>query len=357
MTGIVQNRVLHVIVGAGNVDYFINCIRSVNRCKAGEIFAVYNWIGSGDRMAIEVEQAKIRGSVSRLVVQKNEQHTRTGSLYQANNLGLKWARQGFDYVNFIQADMQMMWWDHNVLARAKEITNWHSERGVNTISFFTQLPVRGKKDNVYGGWSWDDHANTFRTTGFADVCLVPLFDRLNRDFTFAGDEPSMSNTFSDQGSPLIYLPHPFLAPIPFPTNVRDPRAKRTQIRGNSRVDILRINPEFSVDLVASSIHPLIMEDAVFPNGWACTTPYWPSDTITSTWLRRKYHSLRADPRSLFEVRKANGRLSRWPFPRSNPGPLRTLTSLTKLITEETQKNLTRGWGRLSRKSPSSSADQ
>ena len=357
MTRTSQNRVLHVVVGAGNVDYFINCIRSVNRCKAGEIFAVYNWTSSGDRIAIEVEQAKIRGSVSRLVVQKNEQHTRTGSLYQANNLGLEWARQGFDYVNFIQADMQMMWWDQNVLARATAITNWHGERGINNITFFTQLPVQGKKEKVYDEWIWDDYANTFRTMGFADVCLIPLFDGLNRDFTFARDEPSMSDTFFNLGAPLIYLPHPFLAPIPFPASVRDPRAKHAQVRGNSRINILRVNPEFSVNLLASSLHPLIMEDAVFPNGWACTTPYWPSDTTTSRWLRRKYHFLKADPLSFFEVRKANGRLSRWPFTRSNPGPLRTLTSLAKLIREETQKQLARGRGRLDGKSPSSSADR
>ena len=342
MTGIVQNRVLHVIVGAGNVVYFINCIRSVNRFEAGEIFAVYNWIGPGDLMAIEAERDEIEGSVSTLVVQKNEQDTRTGSLYKANNLGLECARQGFDYVNFIQADMQMMWWNHNVLARTRAMTNSHRARGFDTISFFTQLPVRGKRENVYDGWSWDESSKTFRTNGFVDVCLIPLFDGLNRELSFLGDERRMSKAFSEQNSALFYHSHPFLAPIPFPANVRDPQTRRIEVVGNSRLDILRINPEFSVDLNASSLHPLAMEEAVFPSGWACTTPYWPSDTTTSTWLRRKYHSLRADPLSLFEVRKANGRLSRWPFQHSSPGPLRTLTSLARLIAEEAHKHLARG---------------
>lgn len=342
MRGMRQSQLLHVIVGAGNVAYFINCIRSISRFEEGEIFAVYNWIDHGDLLAIEAERHEIEGFVSRLLVQKNVQNTRTGSLYKANNLGLEYARQGFRYVNFVQADMQMMWWDHNILERAEAITNSHCARGFDTIFFFTQLPVRGKKSNVYDGWSWDDHACTFRTTGFADVCLIPLFDGLNREFSFLGDEASMSDAFSEQGSALFYHPHPFLAPIPFPDNVRDHKQRGTKVAGKTRSDILRINPQFLVDLNASSLHPLVMEDAVFPNGWACATPYWPSDTTSSTWLRRKYNILRADPLSLFEVRKATGRLSRCPFLRSSPGLVRTITSLMKLFKEETQKRFARG---------------
>lgn len=337
MTGERRKQVLQVIVGAGNVRYFTNCIRSVNNFDAGEIFAVYNWVSSRDLAAITAAQEEIQTLVQNLFIQRNTWESRTGSLYKANNLGLERAKEGFDYANFIQADMQMMWWDANVLERARKITNLQRDRGASSITFYTQVPVRGKKPSVYDGWNWDESFNTFCATGFTDVCLVPLYDGLNQNISFIDDEKSMSERLSTRKSALVYHPYPFLAPIPFPSNVRDPKTGAAPKSKNSRLDILRVNPEFSVDLNGKSLHPFVMEDAIFPNGWSCTTPYWPSDTTTSKWLRQKYRVLREDPFSLFEVRKANGDVSRWPPLRASPGVVRTLTCLAKLIAEETSR--------------------
>jgi len=345
---IFPTRVLHVVVGAGNVSHFANSIRSVDRFRAGEIFAVYNWVGSDDKREIEREKREIEKFVSTLVIQQNKEGTRTGSLYAANNLGLERAKQGFDYVNFIQADMQMMWWNNRFLERAQELTHWHVARGFTAISFFTQMPVRGKKQNYYDEWRYDEDAGAFRTIGFADVCLIPLLDGLNNEFKFVGDETRMSDERRALHSTLVYHPYPFIAPIPFPDNVREISKKKSKAaRGHE--PLLKVNPEFAVDLRRQSFHPLFMEDVVFPNGWACTTPYWPSDTANSTWLLRKWHTLSSDPLSLFEVRKANGQLSRWPFQRSSPGFLKTLKSLTHLVAEEILKKLA-----LTRKKPTAS---
>lgn len=334
-------KVLHVIVGAGNVDYFLNCIRSVANLDAGDIFAAYNYVSPGDNMAIEAKRHEIKSSVLKLVIQKNQPTKRTGSLYMANNLGLEFARHDYDFANFIQADMQLMWWDIGFLDRAKEIVKLFPPRPGNHISFYTQLPVRGKNKNVYDQWNWDESAHTFRTTGFSDVCLIPLFDGINERMSFDGDEQSMSRTFSENGSALFFHPHPFIAPIPFPTTVRDPQKRNVKTARSENAGILRINPNFPVALDTPTLHPIFMEDVVFPNGWSCSNPYWPSDTKSTMWLRRRFHNYRADPLSLFEIRKAGGQLSRWPVGSSAPGLTRTLFSLFRLTAEETNGFLLR----------------
>lgn len=343
-------RVLHVVVGAGNVNYFLNCLRSVRRLEAGSVFAVYNWVNNNDRALVEAKLQEIWSLTSQFVLQQNSGPDRTGSLYVANNLGLQFASASFDFVNFVQADMQMVWWSERLLSGAKRIAELKAASGERSLTFFTQLPVAGKRPEPYAGWDWSQELETFETTGFSDVCLVPLTDGLNETFHFAGNERSMSASLKVQATPLVYHTHPFIAPIPFPDNLRQrSRTKHPELKAHTPL-FLRINSRATIDLNTRTLHPVFMEDAVFPDGWACAVPYWPSDTRGTRWIRAKWPTLRKNPLSLFDVRKKNGDRSRFVLTRFEPGYLRTAKSLFQFLVEEALSKLRNSVADLGRRS-------
>ena len=48
-----MTTVLHVVVGAGNVELFLNSIRSIQNLNAGDVFGAYNFVSQADLRRLE----------------------------------------------------------------------------------------------------------------------------------------------------------------------------------------------------------------------------------------------------------------------------------------------------------------
>jgi hypothetical protein len=322
--------VLHAVVGAGNVRYFLNAILSIRDQNAGDVFAAYNFMDSADRDDIEAARKQIEPLVDVFEVRENTSGQRTGSLYEANNAALMRARSAYRFISFVQADMQVVWWDSSIITRAEEIL--HSGLGVaGDIAFYTQLPVLGKHAEPYAHWGRDNVVAAYWGQGHSDVCLLPVYDGLNRDFVFQGSERDMMKQAVATGRRLYFHPFPYVAAIPFPKTVRD----RSRYRGREdfmaeSYPILRVWESFSPDFSSRELHPFSMESSIRPNGWACGFPYWPSDTESDLWVRRRLAYRRIFGGSLFAVVGPRVQPARSLFRSHRPGSKKLLIALARL---------------------------
>lgn len=326
----VKETVLHAVVGAGNVRYFLNAILSVRDQNAGDVFAAYNIIDSADRKEFEAARSEIEPLVEFLEVRENASAQRTGSLYEANNSALRLARSGYRFVSFIQADMQLVWWDSAVVARAEEILD-SGLGAVRDIAFYTQLPVLGKHPEPYAHWRRDSAVAAYWGEGHADVCLLPLFDGLNQDFLFQGSERDMMASAVATGRRLYFHPFPYVAPIPFPKTVRDrPRYRLGADSAPETYPILCVEENFTPDFSLRELHPFSMEACIRPNGWASGFPYWPSDTESALWVQRRLKYRRIFGGSIFSVIGLGPHARRSFFRSHRPGTKKLVTALARL---------------------------
>lgn len=282
---------LNVVVGAGIPGYFENCLASVDRLNQHDTLAIYNYQDKKDATKAKTIASNCDSKKVTFILRQNEQKARTGSLYDAYNEAIDFALFRYRYISFIQADMQMMWWDDQIIARCDEaMSNTNSASG-SKLCFYTQLPVRGKRLDYYAIWRDESGASTRLIPGAVDVGLYPLAEIFGDGFRFTGSEREFSDASAQRGVNTILHPFPFLAPIPFPQTIR------SRNRGLARKNlpgvpgqILKIAQDAfdTGDFSQDSFHPFWMEDVVDPDGWDCLTPYWPSDTSGTEWFRIRW---------------------------------------------------------------------
>ncbi len=263
-------------------------------------------------------------------LRENDATARTGSLYKANNSALRRARSGYRFVSFVQADMQVVWWDSAIVSRAEEILR--AVRATTPgIAFYTQLPVLGKHAEPYAHLRRDNAVSAYWGHSHADVCLLPVFDGFNRDFLFEGSERDMMENAVRAGRRLYFHPFPYVAPIPFPRTVRDrSRHARPAVSVAESYPILRVGESFIPDFSSRELHPFSMESSIRPNGWACGFPYWPSDTESDLWVRRRLEYRRIFGGSLLSVVGPWSQPTRSLFRSHRPGSKKVLIALARL---------------------------
>lgn len=332
-----KKEILHIVVGAGHARYFSNAIESILSNRAGDVFAVYNIMSAQDSREIAAERKRLNKQVVKLIVQPNAPGRRTGSLYDANNLGLEYAIGKYRFASFVQADMQLMWWD-DVILDATE--NFLSNTSCPEVSFYTQLPVLGKHPEPYRRWTSNSGEIWPSVRGQVDVCLMPISESFNSGFSFSGDEKELSERRSIAGARVFLHPFPFLAPIPFPETVRD-RKVRPPIPTDGTVPLLKLNPEFHLDFSQKQLHPVCMETSILPARGSIGFPYWPSDTIGTKWIRSRLRYAKRFGGSLFGTIDSQGRRRAISIGRSLPGPFSVLRSLMMLCFEELKRLLSR----------------
>jgi len=328
---------LNVVVGAGLPSYFKNCLMSLSKFSGEDTIAYYNYVDAEDERRAQEIRREYRRSNIQFNIQENVTGLRTGSLYRAYNDALGAARGRYRYISFIQADMQMMWWDQRIVEKCDEIIDSADDQEHRDICFYTQLPLRGKRHDYYSPWK--EHASLKARTvpGIVDVGIFPVEHSLGTAFAFSGSERTLSKACASAGSLVALHPFPFLAPIPFPHTVRD--RSEGEIKRSSRYrhqQYLRLAPDFNKprDFSQPTFHPIFMEDAVWPNGWSSLTPYWPSDTRGTAWLRNRIVGGRLSGAPLWAVQSGKGP-SRFPRGRFRPGIARTLVTLMRLMARET----------------------
>lgn len=327
-----KNQALHVVVGAGNVPYFCNAIESILSNQAGDVFAVYNITCPEDSRNLAAATEKLNLGVVKLVIQPNSLSGRTGSLYDANNLGLRYAIGKYRFVSFVQADMQLMWWDDVILDATEDFLAKTSCRGA---SFYTQLPILGKHPDPYQRWKTQSGEIWPSVRGHVDVCLLPIFESFNRGFSFSGSERELSEKRTREDALVFLHPFPFIAPIPFPETIRDSKARSPSPEDDTG-PFLKLNPKLNLDF-SQNLHPISMETSILPSRGSVGFPYWPSDTRGTKWIRRRLSYLQLYGGSIFATVDLYGRKRAISFGGAKPSLLLVLRSLVMLVFEELKR--------------------
>ena len=256
---------------------------------------------------------------------------RTGSLYAANNTSLELADGRYRYISFTQADMQLMFWNQRIIEVCDRLRDRHLDNSGKDLCFYTQIPIRGKRDNFYAIWQTSRGTADRTIPGTVDVGIYPIESELRKHLKFAGTEREFSHHASTVGFSTAMHPFPFLAAIPFPKTLRDRRQTRASSSSQARQEgLLALAPSFKsgLNFDSESFHPMFMEDCVWPSGWSALTPYWPSDTNGTSWIGlRIKHSLRTG-QSFLGVQEG-GQYRPFPVRRFRPGYPTLLRSLLK----------------------------
>lgn len=335
--------VVNVIVGSGSARYLENCVRSVQRHSPHNLLVYYNFQSLSDKRNAEAVANRLALDPGTFFLQSNESGARTGSLYECYNHALQGSRGKHRYVSLVQADMQMMWWGQNIIEACDRALDISDLQQLAVLSFYTQFPVAGKRPDFYNVWGGAQSAQIPTHPGMVDVGLFSTERAVEAGLWFTGSESSMSESLALRGYLVGLHPFPFLAPIPYPHNVRQRRLGNWHHRNlGSEATILDFTNE-GRRLVKSegisSFHPVFMEDVVSPNGWACLTPYWPSDTKGSRWVRARLDVTRKLGQPFLLVQPGN-HLRRWQQLHFSPGLWRVFVSLAVLAAEEIVRRLT-----------------
>ena len=298
-----MDSLLHVIVGAGIPNYFHNCIDSVLRHSRLPILAIYNSLSQED--SDRFHKVKQQMETSQVVFLENSEKSgsKTGSLYLAYNQALDYAeRNGFDFVNLIQSDMQVFFWDDGFVSTATEIFTAKTQKSGQFVSnIFTQIPQRGKRFDYFSIWSPDPIPGYLSCPGESDVGIFKVQDFRKARGEFTASEKANSTLVTKAGGQVVLHPKPFLAPIPFPLAVRNGRVPRISTRFDQRrpplLEVFSEVPEF--DLSSENFRPVFMEDIIRPRYGRTLTPYWPSSTEGTYWISIRLRWARGSGKSIF----------------------------------------------------------
>lgn len=298
-----MDSLLHVIVGAGIPIYFHNCIDSVLRHSRLPILAIYNSLSQEDSDRFHNVKQQIETSQVFFLENSEKSGSKTGSLYLAYNQALDFAeRNGFDFVNLIQSDMQVFFWVDDFVSTATEIfATWPQETGQFISNIFTQIPQQGKRFDYFSIWSPDPLPGYLSCPGESDVGIFKIQDFRKRRGEFTATEKANSTLVANAGGHVVLHPKPFLAPIPFPITVRNGRVPRMSARFDHRqpplLEVFGELPDF--DLSSENFQHVFMEDIIRPRYGRTLTPYWPSSTEGTHWISIRLRWARGSGKSIF----------------------------------------------------------
>ena len=127
-------KVLSVVV-CHNLYYLLrNTLESLlENFPFGDVVVVDN--GSTNQELIEYLRSRELSEPRLKVVFRsdNDETKRIGSLYEANNWAIEYSiENGYDYVCFVQDDVQYMWTDPNIMEKVAAI--FDQEQGVSNVS-------------------------------------------------------------------------------------------------------------------------------------------------------------------------------------------------------------------------------
>lgn len=285
------SRVLHAIVGHKLPVYFLNSVNSVRLTAASDdILVVDNASGLpaliSELQAIEAREPR----VSLLLRDTNDisRNTKVGGLYDAYNEVVDYALAcGYDYLHIIQHDMQMVWWDETVLARAEEIFAEYPEC-VNISTIAQPRDIMLSDGLAY----LKPKLVQMTYYGLTDTGLYDLAKWQARGMRFGESEQEHAQQYRAEGLRVLCHPLPTVAFVPWPAVVRSGQVVGQEIKPVEQF-LLRPLTGGEIDQVKESTEPVWLEQLAIPWGWTCLLPYWTTDLRTVTYWVYRYREARA----------------------------------------------------------------
>jgi hypothetical protein len=284
-----DTRVLHVVVGHGLRTYFLNAVRSMRRAAPDDEILVVDNASPDQRLRDELVSIADSDSRMRLMLRDSNSlvNGKVGGLYDAYRDAFEIAlREEFDYVHIIQGDMQVLWWDADVLARAAEIF----AADPLCVNIYTcMLPIDRAFDNSLTE-STVDKLPRIRDYGLADLGLYDMKRWKQLGVTFDNDEIEHGLRYLSKGFSVICHPWPTDAQIPWPAVVRNGIQQGTEVK---LVKSYLLKPMSKNDIEKLKARNWTrLEDVCIPWGWTCLTPMWATHVNTDYLANRRQEAKR-----------------------------------------------------------------
>src|ERR1017187_9977225 len=303
-------RVLHVIVGHGLRTYFLNAVRSVRATAPGDHILVVDNASPDAELRVELARLASGDPQMKLLFRDSNDLTngKVGGLYDAYREAFDLAtRERFDYLHLIQGDMQVLWWDDEVVSRAVEL--FDSEVRCVNIHMVLQTADRAFGDVLER--SGRGEPSKLRHYGLSDTGLYHLKRWKYLEMSFADSEREHAHKYFAQGLTVICHPWPTDAPIPWPAVVRWGIQSGREIVPTKPFLLRPLSSEGIAQLKLRNWTWL--EDVCIPWGWTCLTPMWTTHLGPAYWAaRRKDAATRGLISSLPHWERRGLDVGRWP---------------------------------------------
>lgn len=275
-------RVLHAVVGHRLRTYFLNAVTSVRAVAPDDALLVVD-NASGDPV-LRADLARLASSDPMTTVVERgandlSKNGKVGSLYDAYRVVFDYAiREQFDYVHLVQGDMQVLWWDGDVVARAAELFDEHPR----CVNVHTKLLTSSEAEGESLTRSPGSSLTTVARLGLTDTGLYHLKRWQELGVAFGDDENEHGAKYLELGYCVPCHPWPTDAPIPWPAVVRAGREVGSQVRATRPYLLKPASPELIAQVKAREWTWL--EEVCIPWGWTCLTPMWTTDLATVDYL-------------------------------------------------------------------------
>jgi hypothetical protein len=288
-------KIVHLVVGYGFESYTINAVESVLSHTNDDNIILASTGGPFDRL-LQAYSGNPRISLIQL---QHRQAGKTGSLYHAYSAGLDIAQSlSACYLNIVQNDMQLLWWDDEILSRYLDIF----ESVDNCLFVQTGFVRFGSHPDIYDErllpeTTRSGHAfHVDRTNGWSDWGLFDLNRLKKYSITLDGYEHSLSARLRHLGFVTPYPNIPITAPIPWPATIRGSLilGKELEYKGTPFLAPRRAD---ALHLLKTKRHDtLFQEDWIVSNNWWSLEPIWATDPNPEyITIRRQLDSSRRRP--------------------------------------------------------------
>lgn len=287
---VLRKRVIHIVVGHGLRTYFLNAVRSVRWAAPDDEILVVDNASPDQRLRDDLTRINLDDPKMRLLLRDSNSlvNGKVGGLYDAYRDAFEIAiREEFDYVHIVQGDMQVLWWDADVITRAAEI---FASDPLCVNIYTCTLPI----DRAFDGSleeSSVDKLPRIRGYGLADLGIYDLERWKKLSVSFDNDEIEHGRRYLSEGFSVICHPWPTDAQIPWPAVVRNGVQQGREIK---LVKPYLLKPMSVIEIEQlKSRNWTRLEDVCIPWGWTCLTPMWATDVNPDYLANRRQEAKRS----------------------------------------------------------------
>jgi hypothetical protein len=292
-----NKKILHLVAGFGIYEYFVNCINSILKYdKSSDLLILitgnpkfFGWRNSSNFFDYQFEEIlKVENFIknlkfdNKIIVKRITTYSvgKTGSLYDAYNYALNFAKKNnYNYLNVIQNDMQLLFWNNNLIELIEELF----EKNINTIQIHSGFPRKGSLPDFYKNSSnnikkiYLDCIKRkkniyYANTGIFDWGIINLSRAQNANLFFEKTESFMSAEYYKRGFVSLFCPVPYIGVIPWPATARKNKiVGKPHNLSNNDFLLKNVTEDLFYDLVSFD-KELWQEDWVKPFGWYALNP-------------------------------------------------------------------------------------
>ena len=263
-------KLLNCVTSYQRYPYLRNTVESLlEYFRFGDTLVVDN--GSTDQTLLRyLEELEGRGLSVMLRSWKGE--TERPGLNDGMNDAVDFAAdRGYDFIQFVQDDMQFMWHDPSILDTVQNVFSSRPD-AVQVCPLFSNRINRSAAEELEA----IEELNGYRHASLSlrPLGFVPVKQVTEQSFRFV-EETVNSQFWWERSYRVYYLHSPVLAWIPWPSSFLNGEQQNSIRPPAEKYYLKPLSPRQIGRLAGRPLSQIpYHEDYCRPWGWACLTPYW-----------------------------------------------------------------------------------